>query len=688
MGLESPDPGRTLFLEDSRYQRVRVLQIGNSLRSMQLDKLTHSRIDVDDPLDLRYEYEAIYAGITRVALEARPSDSSSSANSPGPPRSLFIGGGGYVFPRYLELLHPGSHNEVVELDPVVTRAAYAAMNVPADSAIVSVNLDGRNHVTDLLRRKRRGAAFEPFDFVYGDAITDRSVPFHLTTEEYLRQLAELMADDGVYLMNMMDTFESGRFLGAVVATCREVFPWVGVMARDIPADALNTFVVACSGRELDLSAVPADVEALFGFAVRTLSDAELQAAVERNPGGLVLTDDYAPVDHLLAAVVRNESRAGTEDFLAALALDDLYRAGRYDELISRCRARLAEDPRARDAHLWIGLALLAREDLDAAVVELQRAVELDPTRMRAHASLGLAHEARGEYEPAIAAYGSALALDPRDADTRTNLARALRSAGRDEASLAEYRRVVQEHPGFARARIELGRLLRDAGDAAGAAEQLEAAYALDPDRRGLREDLAAAWLALGRRAEAEALVGESPGAGGSAAIEVELGRAAAAAGRRGDATRHFARAVELEPANAGYRGNLGLALEEQGRQLEAVEQYRESLRLAPDNPPLVNALARMLAASADGRVRDGEAAVRRAEELARLVGTENPHVLDTLAAAYAEAGRFDEAIDAAERAVAIAELRERPDLADDLRARLGLYRTGRPYRVDGRWRSN
>ena len=134
-----------MFDKDSQYQRVVVEKTSPNTRTMKLDKLAHSYVNLADPLDMQYEYEAIYAEVMKRCQTGNK-----------PLTAMMIGGGGYVFPRYLEITYPGSYIEVSELDPVVTQAAIEAFGLPKDSPIHSYPMDGRNRVADLIRQKRAG----------------------------------------------------------------------------------------------------------------------------------------------------------------------------------------------------------------------------------------------------------------------------------------------------------------------------------------------------------------------------------------------------------------------------------------------------------------------------------------------------------------------------------------------------
>ncbi len=534
LGLRDPLEAHALFNQDSRYQRVLVLERVPGERTLLLDKLIHGVVNVENPLDLGHEYAAVYAEVMRRAVPDGE-----------PVEALFIGGGGYVLPRYVAATYPDSYVEVAEIDPVVTEAAFAALGMPRDTPVRHFDMDARNRVSDLLRDKRAGQDVPVFDLVLGDAFNDFSVPFHLTTLEFDRQISELLAPDGVYMLNLIDSLESGAFLGAVLATCREAFPHVELFAASTHPRQRSTFVVVCSKRELNLETVPEDVAARHAAACVRVAP-EVQDELVRDPRSVVLTDDHAPVENLLAQVVSS----------------------------------------------YEGIAV--------------RKTELVPSR-----------------------------------DLEQIVAR--------------------------------GRQMHENGRPAAAVPLLEAALRIAPDYPGLRRDLAVALLESDRPQEGlghlrEALEVEPA----NAALWEQLGRALAASGDLARAVDAFARFVELEPSDANGRKNLALAFEKLGHDAEAVEQYRESLALY-ESLAVMNALARLLALSADEGVRDGAEALRWAERVGERSAGENPEVLDTLAVALAANGRLDEAIEAARQAGRLAAAAGRTELKQAIDRRLTEY---------------
>lgn len=299
--LLRPDHSDLRWYDESNYFAIQVYDAveRENARVLALDNLVHSYVSGDDVTELIYDYETVYAAIVR---RTAPNDVAL--------RSLFIGGGGFVFPRYMEAVYPVGGIDVAEIDPAVKLAAQRALYLPTDdqTAIATHTLDARNFVDDLLREGAAGS----YDFIFGDAFNDLSVPYHLTTREFTGELRELLKPAGVYMINIIDIYREGlgRFLGAFVATARRNFPYVYVFSSssDGPTDERDTFVVACSATPLDLHGLgerpgdPADFEgALFAWAEGDEIGGQMATVLERG-NSLVLTDDFAPVDNLLAPI--------------------------------------------------------------------------------------------------------------------------------------------------------------------------------------------------------------------------------------------------------------------------------------------------------------------------------------------------------------------------------------------------
>jgi tetratricopeptide (TPR) repeat protein len=159
-----------------------------------------------------------------------------------------------------------------------------------------------------------------------------------------------------------------------------------------------------------------------------------------------------------------------------------------------------------------------------------------------------------------------------------------------------------------------------------------------------------------------------------------LGNALVMNGELGEAIAQYRQALETNPADVEAHFNLGNALVGQGNVQEAVAQFRAASALKPANIYMLNALAWWLATAADATVRNGTEALALAEKAVNLGGDNNPILLQTLAAAYAETGRYAEASQTARRAEQIASAQQKVALARKLREEIHLNDAGLPMR--------
>jgi tetratricopeptide (TPR) repeat protein len=153
-----------------------------------------------------------------------------------------------------------------------------------------------------------------------------------------------------------------------------------------------------------------------------------------------------------------------------------------------------------------------------------------------------------------------------------------------------------------------------------------------------------------------------------------------ATGHIDEAIADLTKALEIHPNDADAHTSLGNALLQKGSPREAIAQYLTALALVPKDPHSRNNVAWVLATTSDGSIRDGARAVGFAEEAVQLSGGREPRFLRTLAAAYAESGRFSEAIAVAQQAAGIANMQAKPDVAKRLENDLLLFRGNLPLR--------
>jgi hypothetical protein len=150
-------------------------------------------------------------------------------------------------------------------------------------------------------------------------------------------------------------------------------------------------------------------------------------------------------------------------------------------------------------------------------------------------------------------------------------------------------------------------------------------------------------------------------------------------GRIEEAMELYHKSIEINPNNSEAQYNLGTALAAKGRFDEAIKNFRMAIQINPNFSEALNNLAWVLATSPKAELRDGTQAVQLAERACELTHYGQPAFLGTLAAAYAECGRFPEAVTTAERAEQLATTAGLKKLAGKNRQLLELYRAGKPY---------
>ena len=159
-----------------------------------------------------------------------------------------------------------------------------------------------------------------------------------------------------------------------------------------------------------------------------------------------------------------------------------------------------------------------------------------------------------------------------------------------------------------------------------------------------------------------------------------LAKALLKKGQVAEAMVHYRKFLEIEPENVEARNTLGTALIQRGLVKEAIDQWQDALALQPDNGNAASNLAWVFATCPEDSIRDGARAVELGEKALRISGGKIPMIYRVLAAAYAESGRFADAIETAQRGAELATTQGNPTLAAEVENNVVLYQSGRPLR--------
>ncbi len=319
----------------------------------------------------------------------------------------------------------------------------------------------------------------------------------------------------------------------------------------------------------------------------------------------------------------------------------------YRDIETLWRTTIARNPDCWMAYSNLGSFLSAHGDANEAIADFRKALEIWPNQSKDHNNLGKALVQKGRIAEAMDHFQTALRISPDDPDTESNIGAASLQQGDADEAISHLRRAVEKWPRHAQGHINLGNALLQNREIDAAIAEYEKTLALPFDH---------------------------------AESHYSIGTALRQKGDVEEAIVHYRKALELRPDYANAHNNLANALRQQGRTEEAVHEYEAALKSEPDSILAGNNLAWILATSPNASVRDGAKAVQLAQRANRLSGGSDPIILHTLAAAYAENRQFSEAVNAAQRALELADANGVASLAESLRSKLALYQAETPYR--------
>jgi spermidine synthase len=283
------EPG-VLIEKDSFYNHIHLAEDGTT-RYMDFDNLRQSAMLLKDPTELLLRYTRFLA--------------LSVAFQPEPKRVLILGLGGGSFPKRLHRDYPDVTIDVVDIDPEVIAIATQYFQVPEDARLRLHPQDGRRFVQQTDAR---------YDLIFLDAYNSDTIPFHLTTREFYREVATRLAPGGFVVSNIIASLRGpgSAFFRAMYRTLTEAFPVVYVVptydvSTGIVLGEINVILFATtdgprlSRPELVARAgraggrlIPASELAQFASHLM-----EIPVEVESVP---ILTDDFAPVEILRAGL--------------------------------------------------------------------------------------------------------------------------------------------------------------------------------------------------------------------------------------------------------------------------------------------------------------------------------------------------------------------------------------------------
>jgi tetratricopeptide (TPR) repeat protein len=354
--------------------------------------------------------------------------------------------------------------------------------------------------------------------------------------------------------------------------------------------------------------------------------------------------------------------------------------GDYQQATNYLNHSLALRP--DDATSWhgLGLALAALEKSPEAENALQTSIKLEPRNVQTYDTYAAMLIHLGRFDDALVQLAKADEINPNFLETRVNRLNLLQLQGKLVEAAAACKDILQLDPTYNTARIRLASIYFTMGRPDQAVIYYREALSVNPTNHNARVGLGMALVETHQLAEADAefshvLLAEPQNA---QALDGR-GFVLATKGQIDEAKKTFLEAIKSDPNFPDAHMHYGMCLSAQNQAEEAVAEYRKALELGNQRPITLNNLAWALASHPDPKIRNGKEAVDLAEKACQLTGNQQPLFLGTLAAAYAEAGRFNEAVAAAERARDLARTNGWEQIAQRNEQLLELYRASKPY---------
>ncbi|HZM03712.1 MAG TPA: tetratricopeptide repeat protein [Candidatus Saccharimonadales bacterium] len=286
----------------------------------------------------------------------------------------------------------------------------------------------------------------------------------------------------------------------------------------------------------------------------------------------------------------------------------------------------------------------------------------------------------GMYRDAETLWRTTLVRNPNALIARSKLGVILLQQGRVEEAAAQFRAVLQAQPGSVDPLCNLGMILFQNGKTGEAEACFQKALEIAPNYDMAHNGIGSVLLRQGHVDEAmdhfQRAVDLNPL---NISARLNLGLALVQKNKWDDAAFQFEKCLDLDPESAPAHANLGDLFLKEGRVADSLVQYQAALALQPANPAILNDLAWIRAANSQARFRDGPEAVRLAERACQITDYRVPVILNTLAAAYAEAGRFEDAVATAEKARQAVLAMGHPEAAAQVLHSIQLYQSRQPY---------
>lgn len=321
-------------------------------------------------------------------------------------------------------------------------------------------------------------------------------------------------------------------------------------------------------------------------------------------------------------------------------------AGELEKALEDFQALLAQNPQNIPIRQAVTETYVELKQFDKATESANKVVELAPENPGSYALRATVHEQQDKYDESLADWNKALELKPGNPGALLGRGRVYFMKEDLKAAAADIDRVLERDPGNIQAVYLKSLIFAADKNFVDAIRTLQNALRSDPTNVDLRLQIASYYVGDERPRKAIRILTQV----------------------LGDAPDSW-RAMRA-------RGDALLSV---GKHAEAIEDYNKAVKIQPEDDGILNNLAWVLATSPKSEVRDGKRAIELALKACEVTEYKMPHILSTLAAAYAESGDFEKAIEWSKKAVELGET-ELKDQVDQLKDELKHYEEGKPFR--------
>ncbi len=324
----------------------------------------------------------------------------------------------------------------------------------------------------------------------------------------------------------------------------------------------------------------------------------------------------------------------------------LLEAGRPGEAVKYLADALDKDPALAEARINLGLALRKQGKLNEAIACFKELIRRGQVSAKVYYNLVVALSEQKKYDEAIKYLSKAMALDPTYPNAKYIMGSLLMSAGRTDEAVKYFEEMLKENKYSPQVHYNLAATLSMHKKYDAAIKHLARVLELDPNYPDAHNT---------------------------------MGTLLASKGRFNEAVEQFKEALRKDPENPVLYTKLGLAYQQLGKSNEAIRSWSKAAEIKPDDVGILNNLAWAIAVTDKASAQDTKKAEEMAKHACKLTSYSQANLLDTLAAAYAANGRFDEAIKTADNAIDIAKTSGQNELAGKIEKRIDLYRAGKRY---------